>query len=135
MDKKLWKLFAVFQGIQQQDYNGSEPDPEYKPSESNLDDIIREIFSVDPISGFPKGDIQYYLSKDGNPDVKRWIENNLLTPRVASGKSTPEGVTDDMIAEMSRQRDESVEAYSLRLQSIYAECQQSIEAVKQPNPD
>ena len=82
MDKKLWKLFAVYQGIQQQDTNGSEPDPEYKPSESNLDDIIREIFSVDPISGFPKGDIQYYLSKDGNPDVKRWIENNLLTPRV-----------------------------------------------------
>ena len=135
MDKKLWKLFAVYQGIQQQDTNGSEPDPEYKPFESNLDDIIREIFSVDPISGFPKGDIQYYLSKDGNPDVKRWIENNLLTPRVASGKSTPEGVTDDMIAEMSRQRGESVEAYSSRLQSIFAECQQSIEADKQPNPE
>ena len=135
MDKKLWKLFAVYQGIQQQVNNGSEPDPEYKPSESNLDDIIREIFSVDPISGFPKGDIQYYLSKDGNPDVKRWIENNLLTPRVVSGQSTPEGVTDDMIAEMSRQRDESVEEYSSRLQFIYAECQQSIEAAKQPNPE
>ena len=135
MDKKLWKLFAVYQGIQQQDNNGSSPDPEYKPSESNLDDIIREIFSVDPISGFPKGDIQYYLSKDGNPDVKRWIENNLLTPRVVSGQSTPEGVTDDMIAEMSRQSGESVEDYSSRLQSIYAECQQSIEAAKQPNPE
>lgn len=135
MDKKLWKLFAVYQGIQLQDNNGSEPDPDYKPSESNLDDIIREIFCVDPISGFPKGDIQYYLSKDGNPDVKRWIENNLLTPRVVSGQSTPEGVTDDMIAEMSRQRDESVEEYSSRLRSIYAECQQSIEAAKQPNPE
>lgn len=135
MDKRLWKLFAVFQGIEQHESNGSEPDPEYKPSESNLDDIIREIFSVDPVSGLPKGDIQYYLSKDGNPDVKRWIENNLLTPRVVSGQSTPEGVTDDMIAEMSRQRGESVEDYSSRLQSIYDECQQSIEAVKQPNPE
>ena len=135
MDKRLWNLFAVYQNIQQHDNNGSIPDPEYKPSVSNLDDIICEIFSVDPISGFPKGDIQYYLSKDGNPDVKRWIENNLLTPRVVSGQSTPEGVTDDMIVEMSRQRDESVEAYSLRLQSIYAECQQSIEASKQPNPE
>lgn len=135
MDKRLWKLFAVYQHIQQHESNGSTPDPEYKPFESNLDDIIREIFSVDPISGFPKGDIQYYLSKDGNPDVKRWIENNLLTPRVVSGQSTPEGVTDDMIAEMSRQRDESVEEYSSRLQSIYDECQQSIEAAKQPNPE
>lgn len=133
MDKGLWKLFAVYKNIQKHESNGSTPDPEYKPSESNLDDIIREIFSVDPVSGLPKGDIQYYLSKDGNPDVKRWIENNLLTPRVVSGQSTPEGVTDDMIAEMSRQRDESVEAYSSRLQSIYAECQQSIEAAKQPN--
>lgn len=135
MDKKLWKLFAVFQGIQSHDNNGSEPDPEYKPSESNLDDIIREIFSVDPVSGLPKGDIQYYLSKDGNPDVKRWLENNLLSPRVSSGRSTPEGVTDDMIVEMSRMRDESVEAYSSRLQSIYDECTQSIEAAKQPNPE
>ena len=135
MDKRLWKLFAVYQHIQQHDSNGSEPDPEYKLSESNLDDIIREIFSVDPISGFPKGDIQYYLSKDGNPDVKRWIENNLLTPRVVTGQSTPEGVTDDMIAEMSRQSGESVEDYSSRLQSIYAECQEIIEAAKQPNPE
>lgn len=132
MDKRLWKLFAVYQGIQEQETNGSAPDPEYKPSESNLDDIIREIFSVDPVSGLPKGDIQYYLSKDGNPDVKRWIENNLLTPRVVSGQSTPEGVTDDMIVEMSRQSGESVEDYSSRLLSIYTECQQVIDSSKQP---
>lgn len=132
MDKRLWKLFAVYQGIVEQESNGSAPDPEYKPSESNLDEIIREIFCVDPISGFPKGDIQYYLSKDGNPDVKRWIENNLLTPRVASGQSTPEGVTDDMIAEMSRQPGESLVDYSSRLRGIYAECQQNIDSMKQP---
>lgn len=132
MDKRLWKLFAVYQGIEEQETNGSAPDPEYKPSESNLDEIIREIFCVDPISGFPKGDIQYYLSKDGNPDVKRWIENNLLSPRVASGQSTPEGVTDDMIAEMSRQPGESLVDYSSRLRNIYAECKQTIDSSKQP---
>ena len=27
------------------------------------------------------GDLSYYLSPDGNPTVKQWLENNLLKPR------------------------------------------------------
>lgn len=135
MEKGLWKLMACFQGIVVQEDNGKPKDPDYQPAEGNLMDIIKEIFSVDPISGLPKGDIQYYLSKDGNPDVKRWIENNLLTPRVSSGRSTPEGVTDDMIVEMSRQNGESLADYQQRLMSIYDECQHSIAVAQELKSD
>ena len=55
-------------------------DPEYVPSTSQLDEILKDIFSVDPESGLPRGDLAYYLSPDGNPTVKAWLENNLLKP-------------------------------------------------------
>lgn len=87
-------------------------------SDSTMFDILREIYSVDPISGLPKGDIQYYLSKDGNPDVKRWLETNLLQPRAISSGSSVEGITDDMIADFARRSDESVSQYVERMASI-----------------
>lgn len=87
--------------------------------DSQLKRVLDEIFAVDPVSGLPKGDIQYWLSKEGNPQIKQWLENNLLKPRVKNSGSSIEGVTDDMIVEMSRKAGESAEAYSARLSSIY----------------
>lgn len=95
-------------------------DPVYEFSNSQLKSVLDEIFSVDPISGFPRGDIQYYMSSEGNPVVKQWLENNLLKPRLSEGQSLAD-VTDDMRAEFARQRGESIEDYQYRLQSIYNE--------------
>ena len=94
-------------------------DPDYVPSTSQLDEILKDIFSVDPDSGLPRGDLAYYLSPDGNPTVKAWLENNLLKPRAARVGSSIEGVTDDMLNEYSRNKDESVSDYAARLRSIY----------------
>lgn len=117
MDKSLACKFAIFQGI---DCNRIEEKdfPEHVISDSELDNVLREIFSVDPLTGFPKGDIAYYLSEDGNPVVKDWLVNNLLKPR-SIGNPLKEGVTDDMIVEMSRKADESVDDYSSRLMGIF----------------
>lgn len=100
------------------------PLPEIK--HDSLSSMLDAIFCVDERTGFPKGDIQYYMSSDGNPLVKQWIEQNLLQPRVASGQSTPEGVTDDMIAEMSRGANESLSDYQARLTSIYEDAGKQI---------
>lgn len=67
-------------------------DPEFVPTESELNNILKEIFSVDPVSGLPVGDLAYYLSPNGNPQVKEWLETNLLKPRAASVGSSIEGV-------------------------------------------
>ena len=72
--------------------------PKFEYDDSQLKQVLDEIFAVDPVSGFPKGDIQYFLSKDGNPQVKAWLDSNLLQPRAVSSGSSVEGVTDDMIA-------------------------------------
>jgi len=93
-------------------------EPDFDESTDSLKQILDEIFSVDPKSGLPNGDLAYWLSPDGNPAVKNWLENNLLKPRVST-KHNLEGVTDDMIEEFSRRSDESVTEYSLRLNELY----------------
>ena len=119
MKKFLAKYFACFQGI---DVNHvSVPSVVITESfdDSELGKVLREIFSVDPSTGLPRGDIQYWLSSDGNPQIKQWLENNLLKPRAKQSGTSIEGVTDDMIVEMSRKADESADAYASRLASLY----------------
>ena len=98
-----------------------EPTPKYELNENDLDAVLKEVFSVDPVSGFPKGDIQYWLSKDGNPMVKDWLTNNLLSPRAKLTGTSVEGVTDELIAQMAHRSGESLSDYQKRLTSIYDE--------------
>lgn len=102
-------------------------DPVYVPSDSDFERILKEIFSVDPSTGLPQGDLAYYLSPSGNPQIKQWLENNLLKPRAEKVGTSIEGVTDDMLFEMSRGDNESVEDYALRLRSIYEESRKVVE--------
>lgn len=105
-------------------------DPEYVAPDSDIDRIVKEIFAVDPVSGLPKGDLAYYLSPDGNPQVKLWLERNLLQPRAKSVGSSVEGVTDDLLVEYARKQGESVSDYSLRLKGYYDSASAEIEKLK-----
>lgn len=91
---------------------------------SDLDAVLREIFFTDPVSGFPTGDIQYYMSKDGNPLVKDWLEKNLMMPREKPMNDTK--YDDDLIFEMSKKVDESFEDYRQRITKIVNESVQII---------
>lgn len=132
MDRKLASWFGVYKNLDLT-YNGRELhiDPVPQVDTSELKQVLDEIFSVDPITGFPKGDIQYYLSADGNPMVKQWLETHLLKPRQTSGQSI-QGLTDDMIAEFSRVRGESIEDYQARLTSLYDAAKADYERLKVP---
>lgn len=105
--------------------------PEYVMSESDLQNVLNEIFSVDPDTGFPRGDIAYFLSKDGNPQVKSWLESNLLSPRAKQTGTSLEGVTDDFIAEYARNDGESVSDYALRLRGYYDSAKAEIDKLNQ----
>lgn len=128
MDKKFANMFAIYSGIDTNiDVSKYEdPLPEPVKEDSEIDSILKEIFSVDPRTGLPMGDIAYYLSPDGNPVVKEWLVNNLLKPRSGGNEFNPD-ITDDMIVEMSRQQNESLEDYSSRLMGIYDEAKQFYE--------
>lgn len=111
---------SMFQGVTFTPTNDV-VDPEIVIVNTEVDEILKEIFSVDPRSGLPKGDLAYYLSKDGNPQVKSWLENNLLQPRAVANNSNVKDLTDDMIAEYAKQPDESADAYAVRIKGIFDE--------------
>ena len=88
MDKKFAKYFECYKDLDLSEEGRNVPvDPKPVSDTSELQNVLDEIFSVDPVTGFPKGDIQYYLSADGNPMVKQWLETHLLKPRQSSGQS------------------------------------------------
>ena len=120
---------SMFAGCEPVKHNGV-VDPEYIPSDSDMDRILKEIFSVDEKSGLPIGDLAYYLSPDGNPQVKAWLENNLLKPRAAALGTSVDGVTDDMIAEYAKGSNESAEDYTARLKKIYDDTTAEIQKFK-----
>lgn len=118
MDKSLYSKMSMFRHLQTNECYEVYDIPEPVVSDSDIDRIIREIFSVDERTGLPKGDLAYYLSPDGNPVVKQWLENNLLKPRAARGEN-PVDLTDDVIEDFSRGSDESVSDYQHRLMGYY----------------
>lgn len=123
MNRDTAALFSFYKGLDLEHYDVL-VEPEFDESADSLKEILDEIFSVDPKSGFPNGDLAYWLSPEGNPNVKTWLENNLLRPRVSSNR-TMEGVTDDMIEEFSRRPDESVSEYSIRLNDLYTSAKEN----------
>lgn len=129
MNKKEYKLFSQYKGLDNDPC--AIPDPAPVKPDSDLDRILEQIFSVDPVSGLPRTDIVYYLSPNGDPQVREWIMNNLLKPRASSSGKSIDGVTDDMIHEFSRGVDESLESYVGRINNIRQEAIDYINAHKE----
>lgn len=129
-----YKRLSFFENIDA-NYEKAKVNEPYVENSSVLQNMLDEIFCVDPISGLPKGDIQYYLSMDANPDVRLWLENNLLAPRAKQSGSSIEGVTDDLIEEMTRKAGESYFDYSRRLVSVRDSAMAEIEKFKSVQPN
>lgn len=126
MKRQLGYKFAAYSGINPAAVDEVYDLP-YEIQEMPLDSVLKEIFSVDSRTGAPRGDISYFLSKDGNPQVKAWLESNLLAHRAKQNGSSIEGVTDDLLAEFSRRSDETGVQYQQRLMSLYDEAKKNYE--------
>lgn len=93
--------------------------PEFEESE-NVDpqqSLFNLVFSVDPDTLLPVGDIAMLLSDKVHPDVKNFITLNLQKPlsleNEASGKFA--SLDDDVLVELTRGNTESIESYRSRV--------------------
>lgn len=89
-----------------------------KPMEKhNPDDVfLKIVYSIDERTRCPKGDLQYLVSDKVNPEVKQWILEHLLTDMSASAfHSQVKGLSDDDIAALAMQPNETVSDYCARV--------------------
>lgn len=95
--------------------------PDVEEKDKALLDLI---FTRNKQTGIPEGDLALYTNDKANPEVRRFIEMNLMTPVNSSDGldlSTEQvnhlrsSISDDDIARFTRSRDESKEEYAERI--------------------
>lgn len=119
--------FNLYRDLVDVDFPNPE-DPVVEQSvNQNMDKSLFDlVFSVDPCSGLPVGDLAMYMSENTSPEVKRFIELNLHKPYdVSSDTSGKKGLTDDDVAMYMRDSDESISAYRMRMFNVVRENQVS----------
>ena len=105
---------------------------ESKPMDAPASDVKKKdsqllnyIYSVNPVTGLPQGDLVVYLGDKANPQIRAFIEMNLLqeTENSKSGfklsdeviNKFREHISDDDIAAFSRNHGETKEEYADRM--------------------
>lgn len=74
------------------------------------------VFSVDPVTLLPSGDLAMFMNENTSPEVRRAIEMNLMSPMDVKGDSSGyDGMSDDLIMEYMREPSESLDTYRLRM--------------------
>lgn len=106
------------------------------PVEDNESDVKEQnevlldyIYGLDPVTSLPCGDLAIYLGDKANPEIRNFIELNLMKERVddKGSLSLPNDVlnkmrsviTDDDIAAFSRHHGESKEEYADRIKLYF----------------
>lgn len=75
--------------------------------------LFDTIFSTDPRTGLPCSDITAFMTNKVSPEIKDFIQQQLMKPMQKVGGSSD--LTDDELVRFSRQSGESVSAYKSRL--------------------
>ena len=89
---------------------------EQKPNIVRSDDsLFAAIFTVNPLTKLPDGDLAIFMSEKTSPEVRMFIEQNLLRD-VGEGESVQAAdMSDDEIVRYSRKHGESVGDYRQRI--------------------
>lgn len=80
-------------------------------------DLLDVIYGRDPRTGLPQGDLCFYLTKDTSPEVRQFIENNLLTEN--NTRNVLPLDADDIAVELARRPDETSVEYAARISEYY----------------
>lgn len=114
-----WNKF--YAGRRCSDYDYNKVVTRFIPSDvvSNNDPaqaVLKAIYSRDPITDAPNGDIACYVSSETSPEVKKWILDNLMCDMTKQAlPSAPKGVSDEVITSLMRNANESQSSYVSRV--------------------
>lgn len=90
--------------------------PSVQDSHDPKDSFLKIVFALDERTKLPTGDLGFLVSDKVNPEVRQWVLNNLMIDTSsAANPAAPAGMSDDDIAELSRNPHEDQEAYMNRI--------------------
>lgn len=78
--------------------------------------ILKVIYSIGA-DGWPVGDLAYFVGNKSNPDVQRFILDNLMRDVSSARNPMNMNLSDDEITTLTRQSGETVQQYVSRLNS------------------
>ena len=93
--------------------------------------LLDYIYALNPVTQLPQGDLAVYLGDKANPQIKSFIQANLMN-EISEGKSEMhlsqdvlnkfrEHISDDDIAAFSRNHGETKEEYADRMKLFFLE--------------
>lgn len=130
MNENLRKSYRDFQGIKDHEMIPM-PISEIKHQGKESDSLLSAIYTLDPVTKLPTGDISCYVSANTSPEVKKFILDNLMRDVSANAiDKIPDGLSDDDAFALTRQRGESREKYMDRLKKFMDDNIQAIQDLK-----
>lgn len=101
-------------------FEGSGVEPVLLDQDSERKALLDLIFTVDPVTGLPSGDIGQVLGKNLSPEVVQFIKDNLMQDFFQlAAKGVPAGIDDGEVLELSRSDGESRSDYLQRVRKYY----------------
>lgn len=110
--------YIVNRGVPEELLNAPCPN-RHRPidADRHQNSLLDIIFAIDEVTNLPKGDIALYLGKDCDPDIRKFIEDNLMAKSSTVNLGT-KGVDDDTILQLTRNNGESQSDYASRIKQF-----------------
>lgn len=112
-----FNLYRQLQEIDIPEFCSIRPEKKRIVNEDMNKALFDIVFSVNPLTLLPDGDIAVYMSENTSPDIRRFIEMNLHSPILidADKDAAFAGLSDDDVATFMREPTESLSAYRQRM--------------------
>ena len=107
------------------------PKPEIQESET--DALLRMVYAAGE-DGWPVSDLVFYISKEANPEVKKFILDNIMIDVSAAKTPSVNGLPDNQVIMLMRQDGESRESYLSRLSKSVSDDITILQRAKQSVP-
>lgn len=83
---------------------------------SEKNGLLDAVYSLDPVTKLPTGDIACYLSPNTSSEVKKFVlDNIMMDTSSAAMPSIPDGIDEDTAFALTRQQGEHLDNYLERL--------------------
>lgn len=103
-------------------------DTPVKEISSPNDSFLQLVYGLDPVTRLPSNDISVLMSDKVNPELKLWIQQNLMVDVSSAAMPTlPDGISDADAFSLARDSRESVKEYCDRLNTFFREQKEQID--------